>query len=238
MSPFFVYHFYMQKKIEAYLKLNRLFKDNGFSLYLVGGTVRDFLLGIPLTDLDVTTDATPSDIKRFYKEEASYHFAKFGAVTLYFDNQKFDLTTLRKEKGYFDKRHPTKITFVKKPKHDYKRRDFTINGMYLDERFNLLDFCKGKSDLDNRVIKTIGNPYKRLKEDPLRIIRAIRFALTFSFTIDEKLKKAIHKRKHLLDKLNKDKIKQDLLKIKNCDENIKTSLFNEFGIFYLLDMLK
>lgn len=238
MSPFFVYYFFMQKQIEAFLKLNRIFKDNGYSLYLVGGTVRDFLLKLPLTDLDVTTDATPSDIKKFFTGDASYNFEKFGAVTIHFENQRFDLTTLRKEKGYFDSRHPTKITFVKETKKDYKRRDFTINGMYLDERFNLIDYCNGKNDLDKKIIKTIGNPYKRLKEDPLRIIRAIRFALAFSFAIDEKLKKAIHKRKCLLDKLNKDKIKQDLLKIKNCDENIKISLFNEFGILYLLDMVK
>lgn len=228
----------MQNKIEAFLKLSRIFKENNFKLYLVGGTVRDYFFHLPLTDLDVTTDATPDDIKKFFKGEANYRFENFGAVTIHFEGEKFDLTTLRKEKSYKDNRHPRKIKFVKKLKKDFKRRDFTINALYLDDRFYLYDYCNGKNDIESKTLKTIGNPFKRLKEDPLRIIRALRFCLAFELTIDGKLKKAIHKKKHLLNKLNKDKIKQDLLKIRNCPEDKKISLFNEFGILYLLDMLK
>lgn len=228
----------MQKRIEAFLSLSKIFKANGYNLYLVGGTVRDFLLHKELTDLDVTTDATPSDIKSFFVGDANYRFEEFGAVYIKHDGFRFDLTTLRKERSYLDFRHPGKIKFIKSTKVDYKRRDFTINGMYLDEKFRLIDHCGGKIDLDNKVIKTIGNPMVRLKEDPLRILRAIRFALTLSFVLDEKLKKAIKKKVKLLSKINPDKIKQELRKIPSCDEGIKTSLFNEFNILYLLDMIK
>ena len=159
-------------------------------------------------------------------------------MTIYFDEEKFDYTTLRKEKHYKDSRHPSTVEFVKSPKLDYKRRDFTINALYIGEDFSLYDFAKGQKDLKNKVIRMIGNPLKRIKEDPLRILRAIRFSLMLHFEIDLKLKKAIHKSVNFLEKLNKDKIKQELLKIKNVDENEKLSLFNEFNILYLLDMVK
>lgn len=239
MSSFFVYYFCMEKnKINSFLTLAKLFNKNGRRLYLVGGTVRDFLLGKELTDMDATTDATPDEVKTFFTEKSDFTFAKFGAMTLYFDGLKFDVTTLRKEKSYFDSRHPSKIKFVKHPKHDFKRRDFTVNGMYLDEKFVLIDYCKGKTDLENKTLRMIGNPNKRIKEDPLRILRALRFALMFSFHLDEKLAKAIRKNVKLLEKLNIEKIKQEIKKIKDVDENLKTSLFNEFGMISYLDMVK
>lgn len=228
----------MQKKIEAFLNLCKIFNTNGYNLYLVGGTVRDFLLKQQITDLDVASDATPSDIKSFFDGDANYRFEAYGAVIIKFQGFKFELTTFRKERSYLDFRHPGKIKFVKSTKVDYKRRDFTINAMYLDNKFKLIDHVHGREDLDKKIIKMIGNPSKRIKEDPLRILRAIRFALTLSFNIDESLKKVIKKKVKLLSKLNPEKIKQELRKIPECDENVKISLFNEFGILYLLDMVK
>lgn len=228
----------MKEKIHAFVGLAKLFASNGYTLYLVGGSVRDFLMDKELTDMDAVTDATPSQVKAFFDLKSDFTFEKYGSMTLYFNNIKFDVTTLRKEKSYFDSRHPTKIKFVKSLKIDYKRRDFTINAMYLDQRFNLYDFVKGKLDLKNKIIKMVGNPNKRIKEDPLRILRALRFSLMFSFSIDEKLIKAMKKHKNLLLKLNPEKIKQELRKINNVDKDIQYSLFNEFGINYLLDMVK
>lgn len=228
----------MNEKLNTFLKLAKLFKENGYNLYLVGGTVRDFLLNAKFNDMDVVSDASPNEVLSFYNQKVESHFAKFGSLTLYFDGVKFDFTTLRKEKSYIDNRHPNKIKFVKKLKIDYKRRDFTINAMYLDSKFNLFDFANGKLDLENGIIRMVGNPHKRIKEDPLRIIRALRFALTNSFDIDPKLKKAILKHNQLLKRLNVEKIKQELRKIKNVDEDIKISLFNEFGVIYILDMIK
>ena len=226
------------KRIDAFISLAKLFRENGYKLYLVGGTVRDYLLNKELSDMDVVTDATPEQVQSFYHGKASYTFMKYGSVTLYFNDVKFDLTTLRKERSYFDSRHPTEIEFVKSLRIDHKRRDFTINGMYLDEKFNLFDYSEGKKDLENHVIKMIGSPDRRIKEDPLRILRAIRFALTLSFDLDEKLKKSMKQNINLLSKLNPDKIKQELRKIPEVDETLKFSLFNEFDVIYLLDMVK
>lgn len=227
----------MKKQIEEYLKLVTLFKANGFSLFLAGGTVRDFLLNLPLYDIDLVTEASPSDIKSFLPQ-SDYTFSKYGVVKLEVKNiAKFDIVTFRKEYGYKDYRHPSKIKFIKDIKVDSKRRDFTINAMYLDERFKLIDFYNGQQDLQDKIIRTVGKAYKRIKEDPLRILRALRFSLVYGFSLDDELFKAIKKYSYLLEKINPEKIKEELRKIHNCDENIKVALFSDFGLKYLLDML-
>lgn len=228
----------MQNKINSFLNLAKIFKENGFKLFLVGGSVRDYFLYGKIDDLDVTSDATPEEVKLFLNAEIVDRFASFGALTIKFDNQKFDFTTLRKEKKYVDNRHPSKIHFVEKPKIDFKRRDFTLNALYLDNQFKLIDFCNGKKDLDNKILRMIGNPYKRIKEDPLRILRAIRFSLEHDLIIEKRLIKAINKHISLIDKLNKDKIRQEINKIKKVDDNKKRDLFAKFNIVYLLDMVK
>ena len=197
----------MQREVEAYLKLARIYLDNGYNLYLVGGTVRDFLLNKPLGDMDLVSDATPDETKKFLPD-VDMTFAKYGSLRYEVDEVKLEITTLRKESKYKDNRHPGKVVFVKDLKTDYHRRDFTINGMYLDYHFKLIDFVGGKSDLDNKVIKMIGKPAKRIKEDPLRILRAIRFSLLLGFTIDPKLSKILKKNAKLLTKLNKEKVKE------------------------------
>ena len=98
---------------------------------------------------------------------------------------KFDITTLRKESAYLDYRHPSKITFVKDLKIDYLRRDFTINALYMDETLKIIDYTNGVNDLKNHLLRMIGDPYLRTKEDPLRILRAVRFAITFDLKIEE-----------------------------------------------------
>lgn len=227
----------MKKQIEEYLKLVSIFKSNGFSLFLAGGTVRDFILNLPLFDIDLVTEATPNEIKSFLPE-GDYTFSKYGVVKLRIKNiAKFDIVTFRKEYRYIDYRHPSKIKFIKNIKADSKRRDFTINAMYLDERFKLIDFYNGHKDLENKLIRTVGNASKRIKEDPLRILRALRFSLVYGFSLDDQLIKAIKKYSFLLTKINSEKIKEELGKIHNCDENIKVTLFSDFGLKYLLDMI-
>lgn len=228
----------MNNKLKAFLSLANIFKENGYSLFLVGGSVRDYLLNKELLDMDVTSDATPREIKTFFKGEANYTFEKFGAVNIKHDGVKFDLTTLREENTYLDYRHPDKVKFVKDLVLDYPRRDFTINGMYMDSDFKIYDFGSGQIDLKNKIIKFIGDADRRIKEDPLRILRAIRFSLLLSFEIDKESKRAILDNISLLEKLNIDKIKQELSKMKNVKDEEKISLFNEFGIQYLLSVVK
>ena len=195
----------------AFEKLKPVFAAHGKRLYLVGGAVRDLLLGRDYVDHDLATDATPDEMKLFLPE-ANYTFAKFGSIRLKIKDEEVDITTFRVEGGYADHRHPTKIYFVTDPKLDSARRDFTINAMYMDEDYNLLDFHGGKADLDNKIIRFIGNPYTRIEEDPLRILRAERFAATLGFTIEKETKKAMEESQGLLSALRKEKIEEEMRK--------------------------
>ena len=225
----------MDKKRQAYLDLYKVFNEHGYQLYLVGGTVRDILLNIPLSDMDVVTDATPEEMKGFI--DADFTFAKMGSVRYVFKEVKFDITTLREEKRYEDYRHPTEVVFVKDLKTDHFRRDFTINAMYMDHNFKVIDFESGEVDLNNRLLKMVGSPVVRLKEDPLRIIRALRFSLTYELTLDEGLEKAISETKNLLEKLSKDKIKMELKKFKNVEKERIEEIFEKYSIKHLFDVV-
>ncbi len=227
----------MDEKLLDYLSLNKLFEENGFSLYLVGGTVRDYLLNLPLDDMDVVTDATPEDIEKFLPE-ASFTFARFGSVSYKANKKvKFDITTLREEKGYEDARHPNKIHFVKDLSIDVKRRDFTVNALYMNSKFDVIDYVGGEKDLSKHILRMVGNPDLRIKEDPLRIIRALRFSIDYKLTIDKELDTAIRNNISLLEKLNIEKIHQDIRKIKNKDQSLINKLFEDYNIKHLLDVI-
>ncbi|MCR4911952.1 MAG: CCA tRNA nucleotidyltransferase [Bacilli bacterium] len=213
----------MEEKLLVFEYLANLFKKNGFNLYLVGGTVRDYLLKLPLDDFDVVTNATPDDMHKFLLD-ASYTFEKYGSVRCIFNKTKFDITTLRKENSYSDSRHPSKIEFCDSLEEDVLRRDFTINALYMDKEGKVYDFVDGQKDLKDKIIKMIGDPDKRIKEDPLRIIRAFRFAVSLSFFIDKPLMDAILRNKELVKKLNPEKVNQDIKKCSNPEkllENLK-----------------
>ena len=197
---------------EIFTKLAKLFNSHGYRLYMIGGTTRDYLLGLEVLDYDFVSDATPDGMKSFLKD-ANYHFEKYGSVKVKVDGVHIDITTLRKESEYLDSRHPSKITYVKEIEKDYIRRDFTINAIYIDENFNVIDPSNGLVDLKNKLIRFIGNPTKRIEEDPLRILRAERFAKKLNFKIEEESALAIEKNRHLLAKLNPEKIKEEERKL-------------------------
>ena len=188
------------------------FNEKGKRLYLVGGSVRDLLLGRHYTDHDMVTDATPDEMKDIVPE-GNFVFAKYGSVRMKVNGEEVDITSLRKEGEYNDSRHPSYIEFIKDPEVDSIRRDFTINAMYLDENYNLLDFHSGKADLDNKIIRFIGDPEKRIKEDPLRICRAERFAEVLGFKIEDNTLKAIESLRPLLKVLKKEKIEEEQRKL-------------------------
>ena len=194
-------------------KVAILFNNNGHRLYMVGGATRDYLLERPILDYDFVTDATPDEMRSFLKD-ADFTFARFGTVGLKVNGIKVDITTLRVEGDYTDYRHPSKVIFVRTPKEDYVRRDFTINALYVDEEYNILDYCGGLIDLNNKIIKFIGDPVIRIKEDPLRILRAERFAKKLGFDFDPETKKAIDDNRHLIDELNPQKVQAELEKMK------------------------
>ena len=228
----------MDKGISAFLKLHETFKSNGFKLYLVGGTVRDYLLGQPLSDLDAVTDAKP-EVMRIFLKDADFTFAKYGSVSYVSSSGfKFDITTMRKEKRYKDSRHPGYIKFVKHRHIDVKRRDFTINALYLDKNLKVIDFVHGQKDLHNKILRMVGKPQKRIVEDPLRIIRALRFVIDYDLTLDPKLEETIRKNISLLDRLNGEKITQDLKKIKCVDKAKIVKILNNFNIKHLYDVIE
>ena len=192
----------------VFLELSRLFEDNGFHLYLVGGSVRDLLLGLEVRDLDFATDATPAQMKDFLPE-GNYHFERFGVVSIKRDGCSMDIVTFRLEKGYRDARHPDKVVFVTDMYLDSCRRDFPINAMYMDAKGNVIDYHEGVKDLSLKRIRFIGNPYKRIEEDPLRILRAYRFANRLGFDIEPSNKQALEELAPLLEKLNPEKVNME-----------------------------
>lgn len=198
---------------ELFIYLDKLFKENGFSIFEVGGSVRDEILGIEFTDYDFATDATPSEMMKFLPN-ANDTFAKFGCIKYKGEYGRAEITTFRREEDYDDFRHPKKVTFVKTLEEDYKRRDFTINAIYKDVNGKIYDPAHGVFDINNRIIRFIGDPETRIIEDPLRILRAKRFASKLGFRIEQDSFDAIEKLSYLLDKLNPEKIKEEERKSK------------------------
>ena len=194
--------------LSKFIELADLFEKHGFKLYLVGGSSRDYLLNRDFTDLDLATDALPSEMKLFLKD-ADYHFERFGNVHMH----HIDITTFRIEQDYHDFRHPFYIKFTRDIKEDYKRRDLTINALYIDKNLKVYDFVDGLFDLENKIIRFIGDPIKRVQEDPLRILRAERFAKQLNFKIEAKSYQAMVDNRKLIEKINTSKIKQELMKL-------------------------
>ena len=160
---------------ELFQFLNKIFKENGFSIFEVGGSVRDELLNIEVFDFDFATDATPEEMMQFLPD-ANDTFSKYGCIKYKGEHGRAEITTFRVEESYDDFRHPTQIRFVKCLEDDFKRRDFTINAIYKDADGKIYDPANGVEDLKNKTIRFVGDPEKRIKEDPLRILRAKRFA--------------------------------------------------------------
>ena len=189
----------------VFLNLARLYKEHGFSLYLIGGTSRDLLLGIPFDDFDFVTDATPEQ-ERTFLPDANYRYACFGSIKVHFEGVSIDVTTLRKESGYSDHRHPSKIEFISDLKTDSLRRDFTVNAIYIDQEGHIFDYHGGLDDLANKTLRFIGDPRQRIKEDPLRILRAERFASHLGFSIEKETAAAMDELRDELSKLNPEKV--------------------------------
>src|SRR3989344_4964308 len=162
----------MNKKLpEEVRTIINKFLEAGYKIYIVGGAVRDLLMGKKISDWDFTTDAKPEEILKLFPN--GFYDNKFGTVGISVQNQIFEITTMRKEGDYRDHRHPSDVSWTNKIEEDLGRRDFTINAMALDSNLNIVDPFNGKLDLEKKIIKAVGDPNKRFKEDALRMIRAI-----------------------------------------------------------------
>ena len=220
--------------LNPFLELSKIFKSHGFQLWMIGGSSRDYLLGLPVEDFDLTTDAKPTDMQTFLPH-ANFRFAHYGTVQLKSGPISIDITTLRQESIYQDKRHPQSITFVKEPKLDYLRRDLTINAIYLDANLKTLDFADGLEDLKNQTLRMIGDPYLRFQEDPLRILRVLRFQHKLGFKQEPLLAKALNQSLPLLEYLNPQKVKQEYQKMMKHQPFEATLLLASYGLHPELD---
>ncbi len=214
----------------------------GFEAYIVGGCVRDFLLGQNPKDWDITTNAKPEEIQKIFSD--SFYANEFLTVTVKTDSKKQELseievTTYRFEAKYSDKRHPDEIEYAKKLDDDLGRRDFTINAIAMDDSKEIVDLFDGQKDLKNKVIKTVGNPEERFNEDALRMLRAVRFATTLGFIIEEKTADAIKKNSIWLEVISRERIRDEFVKIINSDNAADgIELLRELGLLkYILPEL-
>lgn len=195
-----------------YKEVLSILNKNGFKAYVVGGFVRDKFLGIKGNDIDITTNALPNQITSLFKKTYPLGI-KYGTILVIYKNKKFEITTFRNEEKYLDHRHPDEVNFISNLEQDLGRRDFTINALCLDINDTLIDLFNGIDDLNNEIIKCIGDPLKRFTEDPLRILRAISFSSKLGFDIDSKTQEAIINKKGLLKHLSIERILNELNKI-------------------------
>ena len=199
-------------------KILKQLEDAGFESYAVGGCVRDELLNRVNFDVDITTSARPDEIKEVFKDYKIIDIgAKFGTIKVLDEDSEYEITTMRRESGYSDKRHPEKIAFTDDIKEDLKRRDFTINAM-AKRNDQIIDLFDGKKDLKDKIIRAVGDPNERIKEDVLRSLRAVRFATTLNFDISDDLKKAIRNNAESIEEISKERIQVELNKILLADE--------------------
>ena len=208
-------------------------KENGYQAYVVGGAVRDFLMGKTPHDYDLTSDALPSQISDVFKDFYQEHSGeKHGTIRVIVDHKPIEITTFRCDEGYTDYRRPDNVEFVKDVYIDSKRRDFSINAFYYSEG-HIYDFHEGLEDLNNEVIKTIGNPSTRFHEDALRILRAIRFSAKLGYEIESKTKTALLDCKEELNLIAKERILIELKEISSTS-NFFRDIKEYFPIFKLI----
>lgn len=209
-------------------------EKNGYEAYAVGGCVRDAIIGKEPNDWDITTNATPMQVKKLFKHTIDTGI-QHGTVTIMIDKVGYEVTTYRIDGKYADGRHPDKVEFTVSLKEDLKRRDFTINAMAYNDTKGIIDLFGGIEDLKEGIVKCVGNPYNRFDEDALRILRAFRFAAVLNFEVEEKTKKAAGDLAENLNKISKERIRTELDKLIMSDTPEKLMEARKCGLLkYIL----
>ena len=201
-------------------KVINLLVDNFPQTFYVGGMVRDLLLEKPITDIDIATEARPDQVAKILSAHnilADQIHKNFGVIIAKNGELSIEVATFRRDQ-YIKSRYP-KIALVKTPKQDSQRRDFSINALYLSGKTNkILDFHSGLADLELKQLRFIGKPVSRIKQDPLRIVRALRFAKILNLKLESGTKKSIKNNFFLIKRLTQSKIRAELEKIKNAQQ--------------------
>lgn len=204
-------------------------EERGFKAYIVGGFVRDYFLGNASYDVDIATNALPKDIKEIFDLNSSTD-DNYGSIYFKDSLYNYDITTFRTEQKY-ESRKPLEYTYVDSIEEDVKRRDFTINSLYMDSNGEIIDLVNGKKDLEDKIIRVVGDIETKMIEDPLRMLRAIRFSSLLEFSLDANLSSYIKRNKQLIRTLSYTRKKEELDAIFNDQNKLKgISLIKELGI--------
>lgn len=186
----------------------------GYEAYIVGGCVRDSIIGRVPNDWDICTSATPLQIKKVFEEYNTIDVGiEHGTIAVIFKEEKIEITTYRVDGKYLDNRRPDSVTFTLSLKEDLSRRDFTINAMAYSKETGIIDYFSGKDDISKKIIRCVGDPVKRFSEDALRIMRALRFAAQLDYFIDDRTFTGISTTKKLLKNISKERITIELNKL-------------------------
>lgn len=198
----------------------------GYDAYAVGGCIRDSIMGKIPYDWDICTSALPEEVLEVLGERNIIENGlKHGTVTVHIDGENYEITTFRTDGQYLDNRHPENVTFVRELKEDLSRRDFTMNSLAYNYSEGLIDIFGGRDDINNSIIRCVGDPDKRFGEDALRILRALRFSSQLGFSIEEKTSASIHKNAELLKNISAERIMSEFTKIL-MGKNVEDVLMN------------
>ncbi|PKG24106.1 CCA tRNA nucleotidyltransferase [Niallia nealsonii] len=210
----------------------------GFEAYFVGGSVRDYLLGKKINDIDIATSATPEEVKGIFGQTIDIGI-QHGTVMVIVDGKSYEITTFRTESSYVDFRRPSEVTFIRELREDLQRRDFTMNAMAMDKHGTIIDYFSGRDALKQKKIETVGNANERFNEDALRMMRAIRFVSTLGFSLEEKTYDSIVQNRLLLAKIAIERITQEFEKLLTGKYSKKSlQLIAETNLHEYLPMLK
>lgn len=201
----------------------------GYEAYAVGGCVRDMVLGRVPEDWDITTSATPQEVKRIFRRTVDTGI-QHGTVTVLLDKDHFEVTTYRLDGVYEDNRHPKEVSFTSSLSEDLKRRDFTINAMAYNEKEGVIDLFGGMKDISKRLIRCVGSAEERFNEDALRILRAVRFSAQLGFAIEETTLKAVKSKAANLTNISAERIRVELTKLITSDYPDRLRDLYELGI--------
>ena len=222
----------MNDKIKEILEM---ITNKGFKAYVVGGYVRDYLRKIKTNDIDICTNARVKDLMEIFKDYKVTPL-EYGNILLETKDYLYEITTFRKDIDYINNRKPI-IEYVDTLEEDITRRDFTVNSICMDKDGKIIDLLNGKKDLNKKIIRTIGDPYFKIKQDSLRILRAIRFASCLNFKIEDNLKNAIKENKDLLKDLSYERKKEELTKIFTSDNKAYgIKLLKELDLLEVLEL--
>lgn len=211
---------------ENALSILKELNKNGFDAFIVGGAVRDMIMNIEPHDWDISTNATPEEVQKIFNKTFNKGI-EFGTVGVFVENDQFEVTTFRTDGRYSDSRHPEEVSWAKTIEEDLSRRDLTINAIAMDQFGNVIDPFNGQEDIKNKRINTVGNPLDRFSEDPLRMLRAIRFSAKLDFTLDDEVLNVIKENAEKITLISQERLKDELTKLITSDHPEKIDLLTK-----------